>query len=53
MRLKSYGQRALMLGFMVGVGLQTAWPDRQLMVLIVMAGIAAGLCLLLPRDPNS
>ena len=49
MRLKANNvQRALMLGFMVGVGLWSAWPNWKLMVLVVMSGAAFGLYLFGP-----
>ena len=49
MRLKANNlQRVLMLGFMVCVGLWSAWPDWKLMVLVVMSGAAFGLCLFGP-----
>ena len=40
MRLKaSYSQRVLMLVFMIAVCLWAAWPDRRLIVLVVLGGI--------------
>jgi hypothetical protein len=49
MRLKaSFPQRVAMLLFMLAVGLWAAWPDQKRIVLVVLAGIAAGLYLLLP-----
>lgn len=49
MRLKANTlQRALMLGFMVAVGLWSAWPNWKLMVLVVMSGAAFGLYLFGP-----
>jgi len=50
MRLKaSHRQRVLMLAVMVGVCLWAAWPNPKLIFLVVMAGVAVGLYLLLPR----
>lgn len=46
MRLKANNlQRALMLGFMVGVGLWSLWPNWRPMVLVVMSGVLFGLYL--------
>ena len=50
MRLKAnYPQRVAMLIFMIAVCLWAAWPDWRLIVVVVLAGIAAGLYLLVPR----
>jgi|GWRWMinimDraft_15_1066023.scaffolds.fasta_scaffold104496_1 hypothetical protein len=49
MRLKATTlQRVLMLGFMVGVGLWSAWPNWKVMILVVMGAIAFGLYLFGP-----
>lgn len=45
----SYPQRVLMLLFMVAVCLWAAWPDWTRIALVVLAAIAAGLYLLVPR----
>jgi hypothetical protein len=47
MRLKANNlQRAMVLAFMIGVGLWSTWPDWRLVAVVVLCGIAAGLYLL-------
>ena len=49
MRLKANNlQRTLMLAFMLGVGLWAAWPNKQLMAVVVLCAIAGGFYLFRP-----
>jgi len=51
MRVKANNlQRALVLAFMIGVGLWSTWPNRQLMAVVALIAIVGGFYLFRPRS---